>query len=60
MRPPINCWSCGENHLWRDYPRNPLKKKILLIQIKEASTLNDVTYNIPRNSATLDGREVDH
>lgn len=37
-----------------------MNKRGIVNNLQEASTINDISYNVPRISATLDGRQVDH
>jgi len=60
VKPPMKCWGCSESHLWIYCPQNPLNKKETFNNIQESSTINVVACNIPRISATLDGRQTDH
>lgn len=55
----LKCWGSGEPHLPRDYPHNA--RLVQNIQaMHKTSTVNDMAMNIPRISATLEDRQVEH
>jgi hypothetical protein len=59
VRPPLQCWGCKEPHL---YKYCPLNKNINLIvhNIQEAMTVNDMAQCTHKINAALENRQVDH
>jgi hypothetical protein len=58
-RENLKCWSCGEEHLLRDFPhrqQNPGR----VYNIQEDTIVNDVAMILPHIYASLDNRQVDH
>lgn len=58
-RETLKCWGCREAHLLRGFSHNP--RSIQNIQVAhEATTVNDVSRNIPKISIVLEERYVEH
>ena len=56
----IKCWGCNGSHFFRNFPHNPNIKMALVNMLQEASSVNDITMNIPIINASLEYRQVDH
>ena len=57
MRDPLKCWGCGEPHLLRDCPHWNIQ---MIMRDQEATTVNDIAWNIPTISAALENRQAEH
>jgi TPP-dependent indolepyruvate ferredoxin oxidoreductase alpha subunit len=54
-RPPIQCWGCKENHLYKDLPHR--KDRVNIVHnVQEATTVED----IGRIYADLDDQQADY
>jgi hypothetical protein len=58
-RPPIKCWGCKEDHMYKDCPRREEKMRTLH-NIQEATTIEDMERNIQRIYAALEDRKAEH
>jgi hypothetical protein len=58
-RPPIKCWGCKGEHLYRDFPHKEDKMRIVH-NLQEATTVEYVGRNIPRIYASLEDRQEEH
>ena len=58
-RPPINCWRCKEDHMYKDCPHREDKMKTIH-NIQEATIVEDMGRSIPRIYATLEDRQVEY
>jgi hypothetical protein len=55
-RPPIKCWGCKGEHLYRDFPHKEDKMRIVH-NLQEATTVENVGRNIPRIYASMEDRQ---
>jgi hypothetical protein len=55
----VQCWECGENHLYRDCPHKGERMRIVH-NIHEAETVEDMGMSISRIYATLDNKQVEY
>jgi DNA-directed RNA polymerase subunit N (RpoN/RPB10) len=55
---PIQCWSCGEDHMSRYFPQRGYKVRIAY-SIQQVKTFEDMGMNVPRIYATLDNKQVE-
>jgi hypothetical protein len=51
-RPPIQCWGCKEDHIYKDFLHRGDKMKTMH-NIQEATTIENMGINIPRIYAAL-------
>ena len=57
MREPLKFWGCGEPHLLRDCPHQNIQ---MIVRDREATTINDITRNIPTISVALENLQAEH
>jgi hypothetical protein len=55
-KPPIQCWGCGEDHMYRDCPHRGEKVRIVY-NVQQVDTIEDMGRNVPRIYATLDNKQ---
>jgi hypothetical protein len=56
--PPIQCWGCGENHMYRDFPHRG-EKVNSIHNVQKVDTVEYMGRNIPRIYATLDNQQAE-
>ena len=56
---PIKCWGCGEEQLFREFPKKG-NKRSTTHNLQEATIVDDVGKSIPRIYAALDNRQANH
>jgi hypothetical protein len=58
-RPPIKCWGCKEDHMYKDFPHREDKMRTLH-NIQEVVKVEYVGRNIPRIYVALEDRQVEY
>jgi hypothetical protein len=58
-RPPIQCWGCKEDHMYKDFPHRGDKMNTMH-NIQEATTVEDMGRSIPRIYAALEDRQEEY
>jgi hypothetical protein len=53
---PIQCWSCGGYHMYRDCPHNGEKVRTVH-NIQQVDTMEDMGRNVPRIYAALNNKQ---
>jgi hypothetical protein len=53
--PPIKCWGCKEDHMYKYFPHKE-DKMLTLHNIQESTTIEGMGKNIPRIYASLEDR----
>jgi hypothetical protein len=56
-RPPIKCWGCKEDHMYKYFPQKEHKMKTLH-NIQEDNIVEDKGINIPRIYEALEYRQT--
>jgi hypothetical protein len=57
--PPIKCWGCKEDHMYKDFPHKEDKMKNTHT-IQEATTVEDMGKSIPRIYVALEDQQEEH
>jgi hypothetical protein len=57
-KPPIQCWGCGGDHMYRDFPHRGEKVRIVH-NVQQDDTVEDMGRNVPRIYAALDNKQVE-
>jgi hypothetical protein len=57
-KPHIQCWGCGEDHMYRDCPHRAKKVKIVH-SVKQVDMVEDMGINVPRICVALDNKKVE-
>jgi hypothetical protein len=57
-KPPIQCWGCGGDHMYRYFPHRGEKVRIVH-NVQQTDTVEDMGKNVPRIYATLDNKQVE-
>jgi hypothetical protein len=57
-KPPIQCWGCGGDHMYRDFPHRGEKVRIVH-NVQQVDTVEDMGRNVPRIYAALDNKQVE-
>jgi hypothetical protein len=56
-KPPIQCWGCGGDHMYRDSPH--IGEKVRIVHnVQQVDTMEDMGRNVPRIYATLDNKQA--
>jgi hypothetical protein len=58
-QPPIQCWGCKGDHMYRDFPRRGEKGRIVH-NVQQAKTVEDMGRNVPRIYAAMDNKQVEY
>jgi hypothetical protein len=57
-KPPIQCWGCGEYHIYIDFPH--MGEKVRTVHnAQQTTTVEDMGRNVPRIYAALDNKKVE-
>jgi hypothetical protein len=56
---PVQCWGYGGNHLYRDFPHNGERMRIVH-NIQEDKTIEDMGGNMPIIYATLENKQEEY
>ena len=56
---PIQCWGCKKNHKYRDCPHKN-GKAIVVHNVQQDETVEDVGSRMPRIYATLDNKQAEY
>jgi hypothetical protein len=55
--PPIQCWGCGGDYMYRDFPH--ICEKLRFVQkVQHAKIVEDMGRNIPSIYTTLDNKQA--
>jgi hypothetical protein len=54
----IQCWSCGGDHMHRDFPQRGDKVRTVH-NVQQVATVEDMGRNVPRIYAALDNKQVE-
>jgi hypothetical protein len=57
-QPPIKCWGCGEDHMFRDCPLRGEKVRIVH-SVQQAEIVEDMGRSVPRIYASLDNKQAE-
>jgi hypothetical protein len=57
--PPIQCWGCKGDHVFRDCPHR-VEKGRTVHNIQEDETMEDIGRNVPRIYVALDNKQVEY
>jgi hypothetical protein len=57
-KPPIQCWGCGGDHMYRDFPHRGEKVRIVH-NVQQDETVEDMGRNVPRIYTALDNKQVE-
>jgi hypothetical protein len=58
-QPPIQCWGCKGDHMYRDCPQKGEKVRIVH-NVQQYETVEDMGKNVPRIYASLDNKKVEY
>jgi hypothetical protein len=58
-KPPIQCWGCKWDHIFRDFPHRGEKFRIVH-NIQQDETVKDMGRNVPRIYVALDNKQVEY
>jgi hypothetical protein len=58
-QPPIQCWSCKRDNMFRDCPDRGEKVRTIH-NVQQDETVQDMGINVPRIYATLDNKKVEY
>jgi hypothetical protein len=58
-QPPIRCWGCKGDHMFRDCPHKGEKMRIIH-NVQQAETVEDMGINVPRIYAALDKKKAEY
>jgi hypothetical protein len=55
---PIQCWGCGGDHMYRDFPQRGEKERTVH-NVQQVVTVEDMGRNVPRIYTALDNKQVE-
>jgi superfamily II RNA helicase len=55
---PIQCWGCGGDHMYRDFPQRD-EKSTTAHNVQEVVKVEDMGKHVPRIYAALDNKQVE-
>jgi hypothetical protein len=58
-KPPIQCWGCKGDHMYRDFPHRGEKVRTIH-NVQQAETMEDMGRNVPRIYAALDNKQAEY
>jgi hypothetical protein len=58
-QPPIQCWGCKGDHMYRDCPHRGEKGRIVH-NVQQAETMEDMGRNVTRIYAALDNKQAEY
>jgi hypothetical protein len=58
-QPPIQCWGCKGDHMFRDCPHRGEKVRIVH-NVQKAETVEDMGINVPRIYTALDNKQEEY
>jgi hypothetical protein len=57
-QPPIKCWGCGGDHMYRDCPH--IGEKVRIVHnLQQADIVEDMGRNVTRIYASLDNKQTE-
>jgi hypothetical protein len=58
-KPPIQCWGCKVDHIFRDCPRISDKERVVH-NVQRAERMGDMGRNVPRKYGTLYNNQAEY
>jgi hypothetical protein len=58
-KPPIQCWACKSDHMFKDCPHRGEKVRIVH-NVQQVETMEDMGRNVPRIYVALDNRQAEY
>jgi hypothetical protein len=56
-KPPIQCWGCKGDHMFRDCPQTGEKVRFVH-NVQQVETMEDMGRNVPRIYTSLDKKQA--
>jgi hypothetical protein len=57
-KPPIQCWGCGGDHMYKYFPHKGEKVRIVH-NVQQYDTMEDMGRNVPRIYAALGNKQAE-
>jgi hypothetical protein len=57
-KPPIQCWGCGGDDMYIDFPHRGKKVRIVH-NVQQDEIVEDISINVPRIYTSLDNNQVE-